>query len=423
MKKLLVIGIALFTAMVFAMPATATELKLGGYYFVQGRTQDNPSLNEDTDVGGSHYRMRFRFQPAFIVSDNLRFDMKMDIFDGTSFGAQGPKAKSQASTSNLDIDRLWMTIKMPFGSLAAGRMAGGAWGLTFGDDNEDYDRVRFDTKFGPVSTGIILQKNAEGDWNNPNAVDQDTDTYYAYGLYRADFGAVGLLGAYVNGKSTPTLDFTKYALLPYFDVKFGIVGVRGELIWASGERDPDAVGALTTDIEELAWNLEADVTFGAFKITGGYAWVQGDGNLADTKEKETNLAYGGIGDDWDMFTVMMDVDQLINGHATAAPGTTVQGAAGVKLAYGWFDWKATKTISMGAGVGYAVAEDVGAFPVGTDDKIGTEYGFRANWDIYKNLSLGFRFGYFDAGDFWKNANGITNLDNTYTGYYDLRMKF
>jgi hypothetical protein len=402
--------------MVFAMPAAAaTELKLGGYYMVQGRIQDNPTLDEDDDDGGAHYRMRFRFQPAMIVSDALRFDMKMDIFDGTSFGNQSAKAKS---TDLNDIDRLWMTIKLPFGKIAAGRMAGGAWGLTFGDDNEDYDRVRFDTKIGKVSTGVILQKNAEADWGSKGeGTDADTDTYYVYGLYGADFGKIGLLGAYVNGKSTTTVDYTKYALLPYMDLKFGNFGLRGELIWANGERDPDSATGATTDIEELAWNLEGDVSFGAFKVTAGYAWVQGE-DTDPLTVTESNAVYGGIGDDWDMFVVMMDVDQLINGHAYGSF------PAGVKLAYGWFDWQARKDLSFSVGVGMAEAESVDMYPAGTDDKIGTEYGFHAKWDIMKNLSLGLNFGYFDTGDFYKQGGaGITNLDNTYTGYWDLRLYF
>lgn len=421
MKKLLLIGVALFAVVMFITPVSATELKLGGYYRIEGRIQGNPQLDEDLNAGGDHWRMRFRFQPAFIVSDALRFDMKFDLFDGTSFGADGPKAKSVVG--RLDIDRLWMTITVPFGKFAGGRMAGGEWGLTFGNDGEDYDRVRFDTTFGDFTTGVILQKNIEADWGSATQADADSDTYYLYGNYKAGFGSIGLLGAYTIAKNVVTQETTKYNLLPYFDLRFGMVGVRGELIWGSGEVEFDAPGATDIDISELAWNLEADVTFGPFTILGGYAWVQGDEDAADDEIQETNLQYGGIGDDWDLLVVMMDVDQLINGHALAAPGTSIMGASGVELAYVEFQWKATREWKFWATVGYAQAQELGQFPAGTDDEIGWEYDVNAQWQVMKNLKALFRFGYFKTGEFWENAVGITNIDDTYTAYHQWTLSF
>jgi len=423
MKKLMVIGIALFAAFMFVVPASATTLELGGYYRIEGRWQDSPNLDKDNDDGGARWRMRFRFTPALIVSDALRFDFKADIFDGTTFGTFKNKTSTAKENTGtyIDVDRAWMTVTTSFGKFAGGRMAGGSWGLTFGDDNEDYDRIRFDTKFGNVSTGVIVQKNVERDSNEsgdsiPGQVDADTDVYYAYGLYGADFGKIGLLGAFQNGKSTTTADTTKYALLPYFDTKFGNFGVRGELAWATGDTDPDAAAAATTDIEELMWNLEADVTFGAFKFTAGYAWVQGDASAADTKSQEANQVYGGIGDDWDLLVVLMDVDTFINGHAYGSF------PAGVKLWYAQLDWKANKTWNFWTTIGGATAQNTGQYGVNASDKMGTEIDVNAQWAVMKNLKFLVRFGYLDAGDFWKST-GITNLDNTYSAYQQWTLSF
>ncbi|MDF1592839.1 MAG: porin [Desulfobacterales bacterium] len=411
MKKLLVTGIALVAILMFAMPAAATKVELGGYYRVEGRYQANPTLNEDTQDGGAAWRHRFRLTPAFIVSDALRFDFKMDIFDGTKFGSTGSEAKS---TAVIDVDRLWMTITAPFGKFALGRMAGGAWGLDFLNNNEDYDRVRFDTKFGNVSTGIILQKNAEGDWGSGNGSDSDTDVYYLYGVYKADFGAIGLLGAYVNGKSSTNAETTAYNLLPYFDVKFGGLGLRGELKWANGEIDPDAAGDLTTDTEELAWTLQADYSFGAFTVGGGYAWVQGEDLGTATTLEKTNASGGGLGDDWGLFVVATDVDQIVNDSGDPFGIITT----GVQMWYVDAEWNATKAWNFGVRVGGFTAQEVAA---GVDDKIGTEFDGWAEWKVMKNLKWGFYGGYFDAGDYFKS--GITNIDNTYTVKHVLTLRF
>ena len=409
MKKLLVTGIALVAVLMFAMPASATKVELGGYYRIEGRTQGNPTLNEATEDGGAAWRMRLRLTPALIVSDELRFDFKTDIFDGTRLGTVPSEDKT---TGAMDIDRLWMSIKVPFGKFALGRMAGGAWGLTFGDNNEDWDRVRFDTKLGPVSTGIILQKNAEGDWGTGNGVDSDTDVYYVYGVYGADFGKIGLLGAYVNGKSTSAADLTKYALLPYFDLKFGNFGLRGEMLWSNGEVDPDAAGAATTDIEELGYTIQADVSFGAFTIGAGYAFAQGE-DTDPLTTSATNVANGGIGDDWGLFVVATDVDQVVNSNAFGLLTT------GLKMWYVDAEWKASKAWTFSAIVGGFSADEVAA---GVDDKVGMEYDLNASWAVMKNLKWTFSGGYFDAGDYFKST-GITNVDNTYTLRHQLTLSF
>jgi hypothetical protein len=55
--------------------------------------------------------------------------------------------------------------------------------------------------------------------------------------------------------------------------------------------------------------------------------------------------------------------------------------------------------------------------------MGTEFDVNAKWQIMKNLDWKGRFGYLDAGDFWKDTGGITNLDNTWSMYHELTLKF
>jgi len=427
MKKLLLIGVALVAVVMFVTPASATDLELGGYYRIEQRYFDNPSLEKDGPHEAYIRHARFRFQPALIVSDALRFDFKADIFDGQRWGQEGgPKAKN---TTSIDVDRLWMTVKVPFGSFAGGRMPGGAWGLTFGDDNEDYDRLRFDTKFGDVSTGVIYQKNLEQRYNST-----DSDTYYLYGNYKANIGSIGLLGAYTNDHTHSAYNRYKYNLLPYADLQFGNFGVRGELIWGNGKKEVKAAGAADTDIEELLWNVEADFAFGPFKVTGGYAWVQGEDN-DPTKEKMSNAYFGGIGDDWSPLLVMMDIDTLINGFAGDAvsgsldPTDSIDAVAfsGVKLAYIQADFKINKDWKVWVVGGWATTETdkyyTGVEGVPLDDDIGKEADINVGWNIMKNLKAKFSFGYFWAGDFYKTFNGANNVDDTFTGQAQWTLSF
>jgi hypothetical protein len=344
--------------------------------------------------------------------------------DTIALGGPNLQIPNEESGQLIDLDRYWATLKFDFGAFRFGRMAGGAWGLDFGNDNEDYYRARFDTKFGDLATGFIVQKNAEDDYGASGAADQDADVYYLYGNYKAEVGSFGLLGVYLNDKRNQYTDTTKYALLPYFDTQFGNFGLRGELIWETGEMDPDnnALPANpSVDIDGMTYMIEGDYTFGDWKLMAGYAFCSGLDNSGDYTIG--NAWYGGIGDDWDLLLVGMDKPGLINGHAKTNGIGETTAMSGIKLAYIDLAWKAHKKLKVWATYGHVTADTVESFPAGTDDDIGQEIDVNFIWTIAKNLKWLWRFGYWDTGDFWKGAEGITNLDDTFTVFHKLALKF
>ena len=183
-----------------------------------------------------------------------------------------------------------------------------------------------------------------------------------------------------------------------------------------------AIGDGETGVELLVHEArEGDFKVGDWKFMAGYAFCSGQDNSGDYTIG--NAYYGGIGDDWDLLLVGMDKPGIINGHAkTDGTGETI-GLSGVKLAYLDIAWKASKTLKFWATYGHMTADTVDMFPAGTDDKIGQEFDVNFSWKIAKNLAWLWRFGYWDTGDFWKGAEGITNLDDTFTVFHKLALKF
>ena len=258
----------------------------------------------------------------------------------------------------------------------------------------------------------IIQKSGEGDTTTGTGADNDMDVYYLAGIYKMENATLGLLGAYINGRTTPTVDVNKRALLPFFKAQFGDLALQGEIIYEFGGIE---TAAADTDITGLAYNLEATYDIpGPFSFEAGYAYTSGqDENSADTEIG--NKGYGGIGLDWDKFVVFADVDCLLND--TASKAVTEYG---VKLWYVGAKYALTEDITLWGNIGGASASDSRS---AADDSYGTEYDISMAWNVMDNLTYTLRAGFLKAGDIWKTINGVTEVDDTFTIYHKLQVDF
>jgi hypothetical protein len=96
-------------------------------------------------------------------------------------------------------------------------MAGGQWGLDFGNyGTNGSDRIKFTTAIGDLALGAIIEKRVETDTPqrlaNINAIDDDADfdVYHLFGVYKQETFETGLLLTYGRdrrnaGGSTPAV--------------------------------------------------------------------------------------------------------------------------------------------------------------------------------------------------------------------------
>jgi hypothetical protein len=425
MKKLFISIVAVCFALMLAAPTMADTT---GYMRVRGLSQGNPGLDKSNQDSDAWFDTRVRLQTVIKPTDKISLTLRADIVDNYKLG--GVSATESGGTL-IDIDRAYLTIISDFGKFDIGRMSGGAWGTTFGDAENDYDRIKYTLPYSDNLTIVgIIQKNTEGDADNVagdtiNGSDQDKDTYYLAGIYKFENAVAGLLAAYANGREKGTVDVNARALVPYFDAKFGDFGLKGELIYEFGDID---TGDSTTsgDISTLTFNLEAtyDVP-GPFSFEAGYAYASGNENANNLEAG--NATYGGIGEDWDKFVIFSDADMLLNSGKAVS-------TFGVKLWYVGAKYALTEDITLWGNIGGATADQqkgiqttqifgAGTASTSTSDSYGTEYDINMSWNIMDNLTYTARLGFLQAGDLWKTINGVTEVDDTFTIYHKLQVDF
>lgn len=417
MKKLLVIGIALFLAVMIAVPAMALDTKFSGAYRVRGFHNTNQQLN-DNDASDSWMDMRFRLRTDFIVSDNLTVSTRFDALDNKRYGDADLGGRDR---DNIDFDRAWMTIKSDYGTFMAGRMQGGTWGTEFNNTDTERDRVRWHDSFGDLTLYAIYEKNSEGD-EGPDVSDQDFDIYYLGAAYKMENISAGLLYGYVNDKRGIVYSDKYHLFIPYVMGQFGPFGFQGEMRFNGfGERDNDF--AKDQDIEQLALNLEGTYSMDMFQFELGYVYVRGE-SQKDNKRK----AYaGGIGDDWQKVWILTNseddgIAENLGGLGNLSQTGGLLNPYGAQIYYGGVTIMPMEKLDVKFLIAYAEADKTES---GIDKEFGWEYDLFVNYKIFDNLQYSFIAAYLDAGDFWRDAGSIPkkDLENNFHLFHQLTLSF
>jgi hypothetical protein len=438
MKKFTIIGLAICLAFALAAPATAVDVDFSGDYYVRGAYTEHWNL-DDRSASNAYMDMRFRLQTVFKVNDILSVTTRFDALDdkvwgdtdettatsNSTFDYNFPPATSTVDTttdvnSDIDFDRAYMTIKAPIGAFHVGRMSAGVWGTAYLDSVTDKDRIKFVKKIDNLTLYAIFQKNAENDnaTGAGDAADEDSDTYYLLGKYKAERTTTGLLLAFTNNKTVNTQTTHVYTAIPYFVSKFGPLAIQGELGYKWGETEYDAGGA-DLDIKKLAYNLEATYNFGPASIMAGYAFVSGDGDATD----DENSAYGGVGDDWGKLFILTTTDVGVLENLGGQSNLSATGNYGAKIIYGGATFSPLDNLELGVVVGTADADELRTGE--SQDDYGVEYDFTLNWKIYDNLTYSAVAAFLSAGDFYKEQSAIpdANFDDTYALFHQLELAF
>jgi hypothetical protein len=437
MKKLLVCLVAASMIVAFAAPVMAeTSVDVSGYYEVEGYWNDNPDYADYDStmsffgpVTGAPYSQsnssdawlehKMRLKAVFHANDNVSVTTRMDILDDEKWGDGDVPYATTSDDEDIDFDQVYMTIKSNIGLFQVGRQDGGAWGLKFGDDKEDYDRIKYVLPVGDLILVAIYQKCDEEDAQNMSD-DNDLDVYYLAGIYKQETWEAGLLSAYargadnvnclasalslVTGTSGPGV-MNKYGLLPYAKAMFGPFGVQGEIVYEFGEYEFDAAGSQDVDISGLSYNLEGSFNMDMGKVFAG--WASRSGQDFDKTDEITigNLTYGGLGDDFHPLAMLTDD---LGGNAL---NSNTFFLSGVDMLYTGAEISISDALSINFAAGMAWAnEDDWADAVNIDDEYGWEVDAGLVWKIMDNLTYSATLCYVNAGELLATGGDVPMAD-------------
>ncbi len=205
--------VAICAALMIAAPAMALEVEVSGHYFIEYFNNSNPNF-KDSDATDDYLTMEFMAKPVFKVNDNItlttQFTALQDHVWGTNASgpddeaASNPLVPEMDNNENFDWKAAYLTIKTPIGGFIAGRYIDSAWGTGLGDttashgsNNFHKDRLMYVVPVGDFISGLVAQKNVEGD-KGTLVSDQDYTKYYAFSAYRKENWSTGLLFSYYD---------------------------------------------------------------------------------------------------------------------------------------------------------------------------------------------------------------------------------
>jgi len=448
MKKFTMIALVLGVALMISVPAMALEVTNDGLIRVRGFAEKGYSLDENSQSTSSYYDMRLRVNTNFKVSDEVWVSTRFRAFNRTmgeptnatavNVVATSPLVTTEADvqkTSSFQWERAFINVKTPIGLFRAGRMTGGAWGLTMFDNEGDEDRIRIDTALGPIKTGFILHKLVEGDKGNTYS-SGDANRYTLYVLYPSENFTAGWLYSYIDFKNASDASMTGVGLannfnrlwhvnVPFFKAKFGAFGLQGELLSVTGTQfdwHTRVAGRKDTDKDSLDWNLEGQFNFGAGSAYLGYISCKGQ----DNKAQADTTSHSTIGDDWEGLFILAGSTGQTPGNL-GAYGNFSKGSGnddGIKLIYGGADFKAGDAISLGVAAGTGKVDEAAATQ---DDDIGFEIDLKFGWSFYDgSVVYSAIAAYLSAGDYWEGPAVPVNTtfdDSMYALYHKIQVNF
>ncbi|MBC8199959.1 MAG: hypothetical protein H8E80_07950 [Desulfobacteraceae bacterium] len=418
MKKLTVIAVA--AVMLFAIPAMALDVEFSGSYEAAGYYMDNTDLNDKEGASTAYMDMALGLDMVFKVSDKLSVTTAMDILKDKKWGGDPDPA------SGIDWTKAYLTAKFDMFNLYVGRMGGGMWGTEFGNSETEEDKIKAVKKFGKLKLTASHTKKTEQDADTDTA-DSDKDCYGVNAKYAGEGYKVGFKVRYLRDMTSSDLaspnNFKKTDMLysPYIVASVGPVDLEAEVAYKNGEKDFYHSSKQDQDIKALAYHANAAFNAGPANLSIGYAFVEGN----DTTDNKKNTAYGYCVDFQPLIILFNDkvggdLAGIGNLNSDGAYGNIIKNA-GYKLLYATASFSPLENITLNAAAGKAVADETNA---GWNDSYGVEYNLGVEVALMDNLTYSATFGYLSAGDFWKQGDASSNVDdNTYALIHSLTVEF
>jgi hypothetical protein len=443
MKKFWIMMLSLGLIAAFSMPAAATDVKLGGSYFVAGYYESNHAVRENAP-SMAYYGQRIRLEPLFKVAEGLDFNLRVDAMErvwgqfGVGAEANNPSStRNPAAEQNVQFRRGWMTFLTGIGQFRIGYLADGAWGTDFGDLPSDGPEIIYTIKVGGFVAVAVIEKAGEGRLGNavlpPGYVDSDVDKYCLSPLYFWDQGQAGFLWCSVRVAVTRPLPlafggqstFHYNAYEAYFKTTLGPVYLEGEYQLLDGvlaDWDNHVTGIQNIDYRNQQWYLMAKFNMGPAYIGAQYAVSLGDD--PDTPQKMEACMTPG----WELWKPTLVLFNDWTNRWSGAMGT--YGATGTTFVnadlYQVFaGYSPMPKLGIKASITMANANEkpkvAGVYFV--DDEYGKEFDLTVTYRIYDNLEYMIGFGYLWAGDYYKGTNAANKIDDDYLLLHQLTLSF
>jgi hypothetical protein len=483
MKRFWLVLLSLGLVMAFSASAFAVDVKFSGSYYVVGMYLDQTSLikgseymvtgnpafiastppgltnmpylypgtpNRDNQSTAFFYQ-RLRIGTDFIVSPGLKLVTRFDALDrvwGSARSTAGAYSQADSSYSiatraeqeNIAFNLAYVEYASPIGLFQVGYIHDNAWGLTFGQSDQNGHAtggIQYLLPIGSWYFGGIVYKESSSSYSIANssqtAVDTDWDRYILFTIFNFKGGEAGLMGTYdrlANGKAsnvsfaTSTVGFGAnlteiYSLQPFVKAKIGPVKLEGEFIysWGSTNWQNGAPGLSdpilpnnNVDLQDILAYVNATVDLQMFYFGGTAAYMSGPGDNGSLTNTQVKGGYMGGGLDWNPCLIMFNNDLTYWGGGIPGYGGTVNGSnpgtgTGIGMTNAWFfqldgGVRPIPKLDIKAAVSYAMADTTA---VGQNNAYGWELDVTGTYKITNNLSYMLGVGYWWVGDFYKGG--------------------
>lgn len=431
MKKVLSTVAALGLVAGFAATASAVDVKLSGYYEVDGIFYDHGDANgvavleTDPEAHSNAWFMHtFHVKPVLKINDKTKVVADLWLADDSIWGGQNgatPTATPRGDLNTVDgegfeVHKLFMEYMSPVGKWRVGRTLAGPWGLDFNNNEGHANRIMWWPSFlkgGGITTLLYYQKSRESDALTDNT-DRDKDYYEARFYHKSAPGQAIMTLAYDrdgNAKQTAM----KFKLCG--DYLFNNIYTKAEFEFLSGEDDDNDY-----DIEGMAFFADVGVKMDKLDIGGMFFYGSGDDDGFGANNDKENFfgASNGTGEDFEPLYILTGytTGMLNGGFAGADSDMTDAGVLGL-VAHA--DFKVTDAMSLNAAVGYAMAESEPALYL--DDEYGFEVNAGMSYKLLDNLTYDLHLGYLMTGDFFQGTNPLNEVEDIILATHHLTMEF
>jgi hypothetical protein len=426
MRKLLLALFAMALVVAFTAPSYAASFKFSGFFRLRGISTDNEDQKEDAPDGKQYYDMLIR--PRFTVkSGNVTAMWEIDtvVQRGLKVQDNGQVTKDGKVTYNggnfggdprgVRTNRWIIDFAVP-GSALRMRVGRSDW---TSPDKEIFDsggltRAPGLSLYGKLTKNMSLSMFTIKRGGGSKAEADDSDDYLvALGMKLSP--ALTLTPWVANSRTSKDDGYNYWYGALNAKTKVGILGLNVTGVVQTGEL------SATQDISAWGFLVRASASLGKMKLRGNLTMLSGDdGSDASDDGRFRTPKNGASG--WFQGGHIMTAKYMSFGNALrdrqlgAGAKSKLNGSTTLS---GLWDYKVSKTLSLGGGV--HVIQSAESATTGDDSKdFGTEIDVNFAWKIYPNLELRGVGGYLAAGDYG-NTGG--DRDDTWLVGWSLRHLF
>lgn len=437
MKKFLSSVAALGLVAGVASTASAVDVKLKGYYEVDGfyfdhgdgqgvaLTKTTPESTSDAAIAHT-----FHIQPILKINDKVKMVSDIYLADDTLFGQDDT---TTTDGQNFEVHKLFMEYMSPIGKIRVGRHLANPFGTSFLDTELHQDRIMWWPKFlATMSIKTLLFTAKVKEFDGTSAQNDSDHDYYEARIYHtatagkfiAGFGWNNIRSNITNPAGVLISDkYDKYRFKASGSYNFGSVYLQAEYHYDFGTRENINPANPDVDLETHAFMADVGVKSGQLDVGAMFIFATGDDNGTADNEMSAAMTSGqgnnGLGKDFTPY-------YILTGRWTGIFNPTLYGldtdaaTAGILSIGAHTDYQVNAQLNWHAAVGYALAESE---QTSWDDDYGLEIDLGMGYKLLDNLTYALHLGYLMTGDFFKRGVPTNDVEDILYASHHLTMEF